>query len=782
VQYNGSARGNANLMTASLPGPDQRRIISHYEILAPLGHGGMGSVYKAFDTRLKRVVALKFIRPELWQSRESQKRFFAEARAAALLDHPNICTVYEIDESEGHAFIALAFIAGQSLRQKIHAGPLAIEQAIDIAAQVASGLNAAHEKGVVHRDIKPTNLIVTGEGVVKIVDFGVAQVSSETSVTGVGMTVGTVAYMSPEQAQGEAVDGRSDIWSLGVVLFEMLTGRLPFPGEKPAPMLSSILHRAPDPIARLRPEASAELQQVLAIALQKRPAERFSTAAAFALRLRACGSRHQAEATISAVLRVEQPSIGGALLAELPSVAVLPLVNMTADRENEYFSDGLTEELINVLARLDGLRVVSRTSVFEFKGKAQDIRTIGKLLNVSCVLEGSVRKAGDRLRITVRLVSVHDGYELWSERFDRKMDDVFAIQDEIASSVARVQELKLRQTGSLARTPSVRPTNMQAYHLYLKGRFHWNQQTESGFRQAIEHFEAALQAEPRFPLAHSGLADCYAFLGFWSLMPPAEAWPKAKAAAQHALSLDEAVAEAHISLGYVHLFWDWDSDAAEREFLRALELAHGLASSYYGYAMYLTQTGKLREALSEIKHACELDPLSLIYRSAVAALLYYARRYDLALEELRKLIAANDAYFEPYLFLGMTYEQMGKFEDALQAFEKARSLAEGPLTLAFLGAAHGRAGHQDQAGGFLQRLDDMAARHHVSSFCWALVYMGLGDKDEAFKWLEKAADERASLVRYLHLFPSFDPMRHEPRYQALLQRLGHARPADASRG
>jgi len=751
------------------------RTISHYEILALIGQGGMGSVYKAFDTKLKRPVALKFLRPHLWHSLEGQKRFFSEARAAAALDHPNICTIYEIDERDGTIFIAMAFVDGQSLRDRINTGRLPIAEAIEIAGQVAGGLQAAHEKGIVHRDVKPANLIVTIDGTVKIVDFGVAQVLSETGITSAGMTVGTVAYMSPEQAQGETVDRRTDIWSLGVVLFEMLTGRLPFPGEKTFAVLNAILHKPAEPLAELRPDAPPALAQVVAKTLQKDPAARYATAQALGSALQACAAAPDADATISSVLRVEKPTVAGMPVLHLPSVAVLPLVNMSADPENEYFSDGLTEELINVLARLEGLRVVSRTSAFEFKGKAQDVRTIGKALNVNSILEGSVRKAGDRLRITVRLISVHDGYELWCERFDRTMNDVFAIQDEIANSVARAQELTLRQTGSLIRSATSRPKNMQAYNLYLKGRYHWNQQTQAGFEQAVLHFEQALRSDSQYALAHSGLADCYAFLGFWSLIAPADAWPKAKMSAQRALKLDETVAEAHISLGYVHLFWDWDTASAEREFLRALELNHGLANSHYGYAMYLTQSGQLREALGEIKHACELDPLSLIYRSAVVALLYYARRYELALDEVHKLIAASPNYFEPYLFLGLIYEQLGKFEDSSRAFERGRQLAaESPLTVAFSGAAQARAGHREEAIGFLRRLDDMAARHYVSPMCWTLIYIALGDQEKALEWLEKSAASRASVVRYLHVFPVFDPVRNHPRFQVLLQSMGHA--------
>lgn len=752
--------------------PSAGRTLSHYEILGPIGEGGMGMVYKAVDKKLERVVALKFLNQKLLDDDLGKERFLSEARAAASLDHPNICPVYEIDEAEGHTFIAMAFIAGQTLNKKIAVERLSVAAALDIAIQVAKGLQAAHERGIVHRDVKPANLIVAEDGLVKIVDFGLALFPGRTRVTHAGIAVGTLAYMSPEQARGEAVDHRSDIWSLGVMLYEMLTGKLPFRSDNALSLLHSIMQTTPPPISRMRPEVPPGLDQVVSKALERRPEQRYQSAKELLTALGAHVSTSQAvpvsRPTSSPFAR--DSSSGGT--AAVASIAVLPFVNMSSDQEAEYFSDGLTEELINALGHMDLLRVVSRTSVFEFKGKAQNIRTIGEKLNVNAVLEGSVRKSGEKLRITVQLVNVEDGYHLWSERYDREMRDVFAVQEDIALAVGGALRVRLME-GQRPVASALQPHNIEAYDLYLKGRYCWNKQNEEGFRRAIQYFESALRVDPTYAPAYCGLADCYIYLGFWSLAAPSEVWPKAKTAALKALLLHDGLAEAHLSLGLVLIFDDWDQEAAGREFRRAVELNPGLANCHYGLSLYWTHVGRLDEAMAAIERARALDPLSLIFSTAVAGLLYYQRQYPQAEKECRKVLDLDPNYVEAHLFLGWLFEQQAMFAEALGAFEKARSLApESPFVLALLGACYGRSERRAEAEQIVDRLRQLAKQRFVTPMCWVFLYTGLGETDLAFEWLDRAAETKTPLAGYVNILPALDPLRSDPRFPALLSKVG----------
>jgi eukaryotic-like serine/threonine-protein kinase len=739
--------------------------ISHYEIVAPLGEGGNGVVFKAFDNRLKRPVALKFLIQEP-EGEESKQRLLSEAQATAALDHPNICSIYEVEEAEGYTFISMACVSGVDLRKRKAAGPMPLEEVLDIAAQVAEGLHVAHDAGLVHRDIKPGNILIADDGTVKIVDFGLAQRVDATTSTEGGLA-GTYNYMSPEQVAGRDLDRRTDLWSWGVVLYEMLAGVRPFRRDTAPALFAAISREAAAPIRALRPGLPDVLERVLDRALQKNPQQRYQSAAEILADLEellsAPGMRSRRR--VPAPTRVPSPAADGKI-----SIAVLPFVNTSADPDNEFFSDGLTDELINVLANCRGLRVVSRTSAFAFKGKAENIRDIGEKLRVQAVLEGSVRRAGNRLRVTAQLIDVRDGYHLWSGKYDRKLQDIFAIQDEIAQTAASALALSL-QTSSPDATakPEI---NLQAYHHYLRGRYYWNQMTGEGFQKALSHFQEALQLDPLYGAAYAGIADYFTTLGIWSLAAPSAVWPQAKAAALKAVELDGSLPEAHIALGYMHIFYEWDRRQAGKDFAHALELNPGLSIAHYSYAIYLVQVGRLEEAINSMVHAKDLDPLSLLVCSGVGFTFFYARQYDRAIAEHRKVLEFDPHYVYSLFGLGLVYQALGSYEKAIEYLEQAGTHSGGSsLILGFLGECYGLAGRREKALETLQQLDQQAGAGYVSPVSQALVYIGLGEKSVALDWLEKSAETRAVLLAYLSVMPAFDPLRSEPRLIAIERRM-----------
>ena len=518
--------------------------ISHYEILEKLGEGGMGVVYKAQDTKLKRIVALKFLPPELTRDSDAKQRFINEAQATSALDHQNICTVHEIDEvpTEGQeqTFIVMACYEGETLNDKIRRGPLEIEEAIHIAIQIAHGLEKAHKKGIVHRDIKPTNIILTEDGVVKIVDFGLAKLTGQVKITKAGTTIGTAAYMSPEQARGKEVDHLTDIWSLSVVLYEMVTGQLPFKGEYEQSVIYSILNEEPEPIISV----SMELDRIVKKALNKNPEDRYDSIEEIMTDLKALRKGIENE---SMKKQGEKKSV--------PSIAVLPFVDMSPQKDQEYFCDGMAETLINALSNISELHVVARTSAFSFKGVNLDVREIGQRLNVKTVLEGSVQKAGKRIRITAQLINIIDGYHLWSEKYDRDMEDIFDIQDEI--SLAIVENLKVKLLGKeKAFLVKRRTDDVEAYNQYFKGIYFVRLYTTEGYEKATEYFELSLQNDPNYALAYYGLSAVSYVKSFWGNVPPKEAYPKARIYAEKALEIDTTLAEAHAALGFINMFYD----------------------------------------------------------------------------------------------------------------------------------------------------------------------------------------------------------------------------------
>ena len=623
------------------------KTISHYKILEKLGEGGMGAVYKAQDTKLDRIVALKFLPKHLLCDEEAKTRFVHEAKAASALDHPNIATIYEIDEAQGECFISMSYIQGKSIKELIKEKEIKgwdMGKIINVAIQMAEGLSKAHQKGIVHRDIKSDNIMLTDEGLVKIMDFGLAKLKGAPKVTRTGSTVGTVAYMSPEQAQGMEVDQRSDIFSLGVILYEMITSQLPFKGEHEAALIYSIVNENSEPLTTYTSDVPDELARIVEKTMEKNLEMRYQHADDLCADLTKLKTKLEMGVTRTQATAAKP----------MPSIAVLPFTDLSAAKDQDYFCDGMAEEVINALTKLESLRVVARTSAFVFKDKREDIREIGRKLNVETLLEGSVRKAGNKLRVTAQLINVSDGYHLWSEKYDRDMADIFAIQDEISLAIVDKLKVKLLRDEKTALVKRY-TDNLEAYNLYLKGRYHWNKRTPEGLTKAIEYLRQVTEKDPGYALAYAGLADCYSMLEQAHVLPAKEAFPEAKKMAAKALQIDETLAEAHNSLAYVRWKYDWDWVGAEREFLRAFELNPNYATGHQWYAVYLADMGQTDEAIKEIKKAQELDPLSLIINIASASILTCARQYDQAIEQCRKTLDMDPNFVVAHLPLGWIY-------------------------------------------------------------------------------------------------------------------------------
>ena len=649
----------------------------------------MGVVYLAHDPRLDRHVAIKLLPPDLTRDETAKQRFLQEAKAASALDHPNICNIHEINETDdGQLYLVMAHYEGETLKERIARGPLALDDALDIATQVGQGLAEAHGAGIVHRNIKPANLLVTKTGVVKILDFGLAKLAGTEGVTQTGTTVGTVAYMSPEQARGQEVDHRTDIWSLGVVLYEMLAGTPPFQEENLAAVVRAILDQQQPSLTG----SSSTVQPVVRNALSKDRAQRYQAVADLLTELRALRSGSDA-ATVAAPTQ-----------ADVPSIAVLPFADMSPEKDQDYFCDGLAEELIDALARLEGLRVVGRTSSFQFRSTGHDLREIGDKLNVKTVLEGSVRKAGDRLRINAQLINTVDGYHLWSERYDRTMDDVFDVQDDIAKSV--VDKLKVKLLGRPDELLVRRQPNLEAYQLYLKGRHSIAAMTQEAFGNALAYYEQALAVEPDYVEALAGTAQVYVLQSGWGVgHPPGEIMPIAKRLALQATAMDETVAEGHVSLAQVLHNYDWDWSGAEREYRQAIELNHGLVDALTAFSGLLAQTGRREEAVVQARQAIQAGPLDPTAHHAHVQSLLFARQFDAARDHALKFVDLGLTYSGAYYLLAEAHTFLGEHEEALRACVQGLDYAPNePYLVSACGWTYGAIGRKPEAERIIAQL------------------------------------------------------------------------------
>ncbi len=737
------------------------KTIAHYEILEKIGQGGMGIVYKASDTKLERLVALKFLPKEFTHDPAAKERFIQEARATAALDHPNICTVYEINETkDGQTYISMAYIEGQSLREKIRSGHIRIEEALDVAIQIAEGLQEAHNKGIIHRDIKPGNIMITEKGQAKVTDFGLAKLEWGADLTKTASIMGTVAYMSPEQAKGEEVDQRTDIWSLGVVLHEMLTGTLPFLGERDQSTLYAILHEDLKPLRSFRKDLPETLEKVTRKALAKNPDRRYLEIHEFLVDL------------ISLKRGLDVKTKGVRSAESKPSIAVLPFVDMSPQKDQEYFCDGIAEELINGLSHIRDLHIVARTSAFAFKGEKLDVREIGQRLDVKTVLEGSIRKAGNRVRITAQLINVEDGYHLWSEKFDREMNDIFAIQDEI--SMAIVDNLKVKLLAKEKAAIEKRHTDdPDAYNLYLKGLHFGSKPSPEAFEKALEYFKKAYDQDPRFALALAGMAYIYGSYGIFSFLSPDEVLPNAQAALSKALELDEDLSEAHVVSALIAFWFEWDWEAAENHFTKALNLNPGNAFCRAWYGWYQLAMGKPDEAVAEIKRAQELDPLMPLFYAMGTGIHFSAGKLDEAVDQFHKAIEL-DPYSGAALFqVGRVYLKKGMLDEALSAFKKSLELvifagwAESGI--AFI---HILRGERKKAEQILHDLLKRKKTTNVSSYCIASIYFQLGEKDKALEFLEKAYEERDILMPFIQVFVENIDTQSDPRFFPVVKKMG----------
>jgi serine/threonine-protein kinase len=735
--------------------------VSHYKILEKLGEGGMGVVYKAEDTKLKRTVALKFLPPSISDA-AAKKRFVHEAQAASSLEHPNVCSIHQINETpDGRMFIVMPCYEGETLQAKVERGPLNLDEAVDIAIQVASGLSKAHEKEIVHRDVKPGNVFITNDGLAKIVDFGLAKLSGRTKLTKTGTTPGTVAYMSPEQLRGENIDQRSDIWSLGVVMFEMITGEMPFRGDVEQAMMYSIMNDAPKPAGSLRPELSTDLERLINKTLSKDPDERYQTSAELTLELQSFVRRP--------IIKPAHKDSTDAKL--LPSIAVLPFANMSPDPENQYFGDGLTEELINAFAQIEGLRVAARTSTFRFRGAGVDLREVGEKLNVATVLEGSVRKAGNRLRVTAQLINIADGYHLWSRRFDREMQDIFDIQDEIARAI--VDQLKVKLVGPKDRTlVSCGTENLEAYKAFLEGRYYLHSLTPDGWTRSLVLLQKSIELDPSFALPHMWLSDYYQSLAWWGGTPPNEMMPKSRAAALRAIELDDKLGLAHGSLAVVLWSYDWDFHGAEREFRRALELDPTAAYSHMTYSLFLACQDRKDEAIAEARIAMKLEPLDGLLTAWASSALIGAGAIEEAIDTNLNAVAMGQDHWQLQMFLGFAYLFASREEDAATALEKAVDLSGGAsVTLAFLGVIYYVMGKTSEADKLAKRLSERSEREYVTPWFLACLSVARGEESNAMTYLERAIEERDLFVVTNYLWPPQARLRG-PEIEALFKSAG----------
>jgi len=736
----------------------QHALSDRYTVDRPLGRGGAAVVYLAEDRKHERQVAIKVLNPEL-AATVGGERFLREIRIVARLAHPHILPLIDSGDTDGILYFVTPYVTGGSLRDLLtKERTIPVAHALRIAREIGSALDFASRQGFVHRDVKPENILFA-DGLAVLADFGVARACCAPGLkplTEFGLAIGTAEYMSPEQASGEMELGSaSDQYSLACVLFEMLGGEPPITGPNARAIMARQVTETPRRIRVLRPEVPLPVEEALARALAKDPERRYPTIIDF----------------IDALERTGPDAGLPSLSTAGRSIAVLPFVNASPDRENEYLSDGITDELIAALANVEGLRVASRTSVFALKGKPQDVRAIGTLLDAAWVLEGTVRRAGDRLRITAQLTCTDDGRPVWSGRYDRTLDDVFALQDELAQTIVRT--LSATSLAHLVEPVARHHTdNVDAYSFYLKGRFAWNKRTQEGVQEAIHYFERAIAEDPNYALAYTGLSDSYALQLDYRSVPVDEGFARAKYYAGKALELDDSLAEAHASLAWALFIHDWDWDAAGREFRRAIEVDPRYAPAHQWYTMLLAAFGRHEEAIIEGHTALELDPASVSIRRGMGWTYFYARRYAQSIHHLTRAIEMNPTAEESYRVLGLARALAGDLPTAERVLREARELpGAGPYSLSSLGWVLARAGKTAEARALLDELLALKATGYVSAVAFATLYLGLEEQGQALDWIERACDERRGWMVYLNVHPLLDPVRDEPRLRALVKRL-----------
>jgi serine/threonine protein kinase/Tfp pilus assembly protein PilF len=774
-------------------------LANRYEIIEELGKGGMGRVYRVEDKKLKQEVALKLIKPEIAKDKKTIERFRNELKTARMITHKNVCRMFDLGEAEGAHFITMEFVPGQDLKGLIRqTGQLAVGTTVNIAKQICDGLVEAHKLGVVHRDLKPSNIMIDKEGNVRIMDFGIARSLESKGITKNGVMIGTPEYMSPEQVEGKEIDQRSDIYSLGIILYEMATGRVPFEGETSFTVGMKHKSEMPQDPKELNTQISNDLSRVILRCLEKDKEKRYQSAdelraelerleqglpttERFEPKKKPLTSR---EITVQFNLRkllipvlvilaivvigliiwspwTQKESVpipGGKL-----SVAVLSFYDLSPQKDQEYFCDGMAAELINRLTKIEKLSVPAQASSFSFKGKKLDVQEIGKRLNVESVLTGSLRKSENRLRITVELVKVSDGYPIWSEKYERDIDDIFALQDEISLSV--VDSLRIKLLGEEEAELVMRHTqNPEAYNLFLKGLYFWNKRTEDDIRKANDYYEQAIQLDPNYALAYARLADSYGLLPFYTSVLPKEAFEKARSAAKKALDIDETLAEAHSALGFIKMYYDWDWEAAETELKRAVQSKPSYVTAHHWYAEYLSHMGRHEEAIAEISRAHEIDPLSVLINHMKAYVFYYAHQYEKAIEQCLRTLELDPNFAVTHSVIGSAYLEKGMYEEAIMECQKGRDKE-------YLGYAYALAGKRDEALAILEEMKERWERGEILAHSIARIYVGLSEDDLALEWLEKSFGKREPRLVQLKVDPKFDPLRSNPRFKALLEKM-----------
>jgi serine/threonine protein kinase/Flp pilus assembly protein TadD len=739
-----------------------------YQIIEELGKGGMGKVYKVLDKEIKEKIALKLLNTEISTDKETIDRFRNELKFARKISHKNVCRMYDLSKEEGTHYITMEYVPGEDLKSMIRmVGQLSAGKTTSIARQICEGLVEAHRLGVVHRDLKPQNIMIDREGNARIMDFGIARSLKTKGITDTGLMIGTPEYMSPEQVEGKEIDQRSDIYSLGIIIYEMVTGRVPFEGNTPLSIAMKHKTEAPRDPKEFNAQIPEDLKHLILRCMEKAKEERYQ----------------RIEEALSELSAIEKdiPTTDRAIPEKKPetekgiwkySIAVLPFADLSPVKDQEYFCDGMTDAIIGKLSQFEKLKVISRTSIMRYKEAVKDIKEIGEELGVATILEGTIQKENNRIRVRAQLINVEDGFHLWTETYDRKLESVFDMQDEISQAI--VSKLKIKLVGEEKVMLKKRYTeNVEAYNLYLKGRHLWNKRTEQGLKKAIEYFEQALRLDPDYALAYAGLGDAYNMLGGYIFLPPKEAFSKAKSAAKKALEIDETLTEAHASLALAMEYYDYDWSGAEQEYKRAIELNPNYASAHQWYGTLLRDTGRFDEGLVEIKKAKELDPLSLPINADLAEFFYFVRQYDKAIEQCQKALEIDSTFHWAHAKLAAAYLQESLFEEAIAAFQKAVTLSDGSSEyLAGLAHAYAVAEHRDKALKILEEFHEQSRQGCVLSYQMALIYTGLGDKDQALEWLEKAYEERSPLLAYLKEDPLFDSLRSEQKFTALLKKMG----------